>query len=39
VNGEQRGAGRVDVKPLGKEHVDLVDVLLEGGVAGLVIGT
>ena len=37
VDGQQRALGRVDVQPLGKEHVDLVDVLLERGVAGRVV--
>jgi len=38
VDAEQRGTGRVDMEPLGKEDVDLVHVLSEGGVAGLVVG-
>ena len=33
------GGRRIEVQPLGKEQVDLVDVLLERRVAGRVIGT
>ena len=29
VDGQQRSLGRVDMEPLRKEHVDLVNVLLE----------
>src|SRR5580698_1402162 len=35
--GQQRGTGRVHVQPIGIEQVDLVNVLLERGVAGLVV--
>ena len=33
----QRAVGRIDMQPLREEHVDLVDVLLERGVAGRVV--
>ena len=33
----QRAVGRVDVQPLREEQIDLVDVLLERGVAGRVV--
>ena len=35
--GGQRAVGGDDVQPLGKEQVDLVDVLLERGVAGRIV--
>jgi len=37
AHGQEDGLGRVDVKPLGKEQIDLVDVRLEGGIAGRVV--
>ena len=37
AHGQQRGLRRIDVQPLGKEQIDLVDVLLEGRVAGRVV--
>ena len=37
AHGHQRATGRVDVQPLRKKHVNLVNVLLERGVTGGVI--
>ena len=37
VDGQQGGVGSVHMEPLGEEQIELVDVLLEGGVAGRVI--
>ena len=37
IDGQQRGLRGVDVKPLGEEQINLVDVLFEGGVAGRVV--
>jgi len=34
VDGRQGAVGLDDVKPFGEEEIDLLDVLLEGGVAG-----
>ena len=33
----QRAVGRIDVQPLREQHVDLVNVFLERGVAGRVV--
>ena len=34
---QQRAAGAVDMEPLRKEHIDLMHVLLEGGIASRVV--